>query len=147
MAKGGKYAVMQHLLEWDYVPEYELLGISSSMGSHRLAWAFNRAFGWHMACADDVLAAPSKSKEPSSHPTLRWIDEASGTSVTLVLNRTSDGTLANGAGALDYLLVVHHLETPPHELMAELRRLREVSFVTALDPEAIGALEPLMALD
>ena len=94
VAKGEKNAAMQHLLEWDYVPEYELIGISSSMGSHRLAWAFNRAFGWYMACADDVLAAPSKSQEPSSHPALRWIDEASGTSVTLVLNRTSEGTLA-----------------------------------------------------
>ena len=46
---------MLHTLEWEYVPDYELLGISSSVGCHRLAWAMNRAFDWHLKADVDVL--------------------------------------------------------------------------------------------
>ena len=138
--------VLTQLLPIDNSVKYELLGISSAMGSHRMAWALNRAFGWRMECADDVVSVPSK-KEATAHPALRFVDEDGGTSVTLILNRIPDGMLAPGASGLDSLLVVHHLDMPPHELIVALRSLKEVAFVTALDPEGSGALESLMALD
>ena len=54
---------------------------------------------------------------------------------------------AKGASGLDYLMMFNHHELPAHELLAELRTLPEVSFVTVLDPAESGAMEPLTAFD
>ena len=62
---------MQHTLEWEYVPEYELLGLSSSFGSHRLGWSLNRAFGWALACEADVVVTHPKGAEETQHPAMR----------------------------------------------------------------------------
>ena len=137
---------MQHTLEWEYAPEYELLWVSAAVGSHRLAWSMNRALGWALACGEDLVVHPPKGHE-SVHPTMRFEPEAEGNKVTVVLNRVPEGVLARGAAGMDYLVVLHHHELPAHEIIASLRALPEVSFVTALDPESCGALEPLMALD
>ena len=57
-----------HTLEWEYTPDYELLGVSSGAGCHRLAWSMNRAFGWELTCDQDVIVSQGK-KEDTVHPT------------------------------------------------------------------------------
>jgi hypothetical protein len=137
---------MQHTLEWEYTPDYELLGLASSKGCHRLAWAMNRSFGWRMQCDQDVVVSHGAGKE-TVHPSMRFLDEEAGIAVTLVLNRLQEGMLAKGASGLDYLLRVNHHELAAHEVVAQLRALPEVSFVTVLDPESSGAMEPLTLFD
>lgn len=137
---------MLHTLDWEYTPDYELIGISSSVGCHRLAWALNRHFGWHLACGED-LVVPHAKQADTSHPTMRHSQEEEGVHITVVLNRVSGGMLAKGASGLDFLMAVNHHELAAHEIIAALRTLKEVTFVTVLDPEASGAMEPLMALD
>ena len=61
---------MLHTLEWEYTPDYELLGVSSSVGCHRLAWSMNRAFGWRLGCDQDVVIDQGK-KEDTVHPSMR----------------------------------------------------------------------------
>ena len=99
---------MQHTLEWEYVPEYELLGLSSSFGSHRLGWSLNRAFGWALACEADVVVTHPKGAEETQHPAMRYVNREEGVAVTLVLNRMPGGVLAQGQGAarLDYLVML-----------------------------------------
>ena len=135
-----------HTLEWEYTPDYELLGVSSDAGCHRLAWSMNRAFGWELTCDQDVVVSQGK-KEDTVHPSMRYVDEEGGISVTLVLNRLPEGMLAAGASGLDFLVMVNHHELAAHEVIARLRTLPEVAFVTALDPEECGAMEPLTIFD
>jgi hypothetical protein len=137
---------MHHTLEWEYTPDYELLGISSAVGCHRLAWSMNRRFGWRLSCDQDLVVPQSKNGD-TTHPTMRFADEEAGVVVTLILNRLPPGVLAKGASGLDYLMMFNHHELPAHELLAELRTLPEVSFVTVLDPAESGAMEPLTAFD
>ena len=137
---------MQHTLEWDYTPDYELLGLSAAVGCHRLAWSMNRAFGWALQCDQDVVVSQGK-KEDTVHPSMRFVDEEAGVSITLVLNRVLEGMLAKGASGLDYLVMVNHHEMAAHEVIATLRCLPEVAFVTVLDPEECGAMEPLTVFD
>lgn len=137
---------MQHTLEWEYTPDYELLGLSSAVGCHRLAWSMNRAFDWRLSCDHDVPVNQPKGGE-SLHPTMRYVNEEAGVVITLVLNRLPESALAKGASSLDYLMMVNHHELAPHEVIAKLRSLPEVSFVTVLDPETSGALEPLTFFD
>ncbi len=135
-----------HTLEWEYTPDYELLGVSSGAGCHRLAWSMNRAFGWELTCDQDVVVSQGK-KEDTVHPSMRYVDEEGGISVTLVLNRLPEGMLAAGASGLDFLVMVNHHELAAHEVIARLRTLPEVAFVTALNPEECGAMEPLTIFD
>ena len=137
---------MLHTLEWEYVPDYELLGVSSSAGCHRLAWAMNRAFDWQLKTDVDVLVYQGQGKT-TAHPSMRFVDDEVGVAITLVLNRLPEGTLAKGASSLDFLVMVNHHELAAHEIIAKLRRLDEVSFVVALDPEECGAMEPLACFD
>ncbi|MEC8401743.1 MAG: hypothetical protein VXZ16_03995 [Bacteroidota bacterium] len=137
---------MQHTLEWDYTPDYELLGLSAAVGCHRLAWSMNRAFGWALQCDQFVVVNQGK-KEDTVHPSMRFVDEDAGVSITLVLNRVPEGMLAKGASGLDYLVMVNHHEMAAHEVIATLRSLPEVAFVTVLDPEECGAMEPLTVFD
>jgi CubicO group peptidase (beta-lactamase class C family) len=137
---------MQHTLEWEYTPDYELLGLASPKGCHRLAWAMNRAFGWQLQCDLDVVVAHSSGAE-TVHPSMRFVDEEAGIAVTLVLNRLPEGMLAKGASGLDYLMMVNHHELAAHEIVAKLRALPEISFVTVLDPASSGAMEPLTLFD
>ena len=137
---------MLHTLEWEYTPDYELLGVSAAVGCHRLAWSMNRAFGWHLQCDQDVVIVQGKQPD-TVHPSMRYVDEEAGIAITLVLNRLPEGMLAKGASGLDFLVMVNHHELAAHEVIAKLRQLPEVSFVTVLDPEACGAMEPLTAFD
>ena len=137
---------MQHTLEWDYTPDYELLGLSAAVGCHRLAWSMNRAFGWALQWDQDVVVSQGKKKD-TVHPSMRFVDEEAGVSITLVLNRVPEGMLAKGASGLDYLVMVNHHEMAAHEVIATLRSLPEVAFVTVLDPEECGAMEPLTVFD
>ncbi|MEC7693941.1 MAG: hypothetical protein VX446_06100 [Bacteroidota bacterium] len=137
---------MLHTLEWEYTPDYELLGVSSAVGCHRLAWSMNRAFGWRLSCDQDVVMGQGK-KEDTVHPSMRYVDEEAGVAITLILNRLPGGMLAKGAAGLDYLVMVNHHELAAHEVIATLRGLPEVAFVTALDPEECGAMEPLTVFD
>jgi hypothetical protein len=43
--------------------------------------------------------------------------------------------------------MLNHHELAAHEVMAMLRKLPEVAFVTTLDPTASGALEPLSVFE
>ena len=137
---------MLHTLEWEYVPDYELLGISSSVGCHRLAWAMNRVFDWHLKADVDVLVDQGRGKT-TAHPSMRFVDDEVGVAITLVLNRLPEGTMAKGASSLDFLVMANHHELAAHEIIAKLRSLDEVSFVIALDPEESGAMEPLTCFD
>ena len=137
---------MKHTLDWEYTPEYELLGLSSSKGCHRLAWAMNRSFGWSLECDQDVLVSQPNG-EVTTHPSMRFDEIESGTCVTLVLNRVPNGVLAKSAANMDFLMMVNHHDLAIHEIMGMLRTLSEISFVTVLDPLLSGAMEPLMQFD
>ena len=73
------------------VPDYELLGISSSVGCHRLAWAMNRAFDWQLKADADVVVDQGKAKT-SLHPSMRFVNEDVGVAITVVLNRVPEAS-------------------------------------------------------
>ena len=91
---------MLHTLEWEYEPDYELFGLSSAVGCHRLAWSMNKAFGWSMSCDQDVVSTHGRETE-TVHPSMRHVNEADGISVTLVLNRLAEGMLLEGVSGLE----------------------------------------------
>ena len=91
-------------LDWEIECDFDLYGIGSHVGSHRLCFDLNRLFRWQL-CYDRMLVGLSKTGN-TEHIVHRYTDEELGLDVALILNRVPEGILASGASSFDYLLRV-----------------------------------------
>ena len=132
-------------LDMDIDCDFDLLGMGSHVGSHRMAWELNRIFGWKLAFDREI---DSKIKNSvTRHIVLRYCNEEEGLDIALILNRVPDGVLAPGASSLDYLLRIGHGVITTEKVINRIRNSNLVTMVTFLNPEKSGALEAMFELD
>ena len=132
-------------LDMDIDCDFDLLGMGSHVGSHRMAWELNRIFGWKLAFDREI---DSKIKNSvTRHIVLRYCNEEEGLDFALILNRVPDGVLAPGASSLDYLLRIGHGVIATEKIINRIRNSNLVTMVTFLNPEKSGALEAMFELD
>ena len=132
-------------LDMDIDCDFDLLGMGSHVGSHRMAWELNRIFGWKLAFDREI---DSKIKNSGTrHIVLRYCNEEEGLDIALILNRVPDGVLAPGASSLDYLLRIGHGVIATEKIINRIRNSNLVTMVTFLNPEKSGALEAMFELD
>jgi len=132
-------------LDMDIDCDFDLLGMGSHVGSHRMAWELNRIFGWKLAFDREI---DSKIKNSvTRHIVLRYCNEEEGLDIALILNRVPDGVLAPGASSLDYLLRIGHGVIATEKVINRIRNSNLVTMVTFLNPEKSGALEAMFELD
>ena len=132
-------------LDMDIDCDFDLLGMGSHVGSHRMAWELNRVFGWKLAFDREI---DSKIKNSvTRHIVLRYCNEEEGLDIALILNRVPDGVLAPGASSLDYLLRIGHGVIATEKVINRIRNSNLVTMVTFLNPEKSGALEAMFELD
>ena len=132
-------------LDMEIECDFDLLGMGSHVGSHRLAWELNRIFGWELAF-DREIDSKIKSIE-TRHIVLRYCNEEEGLDIALILNRVPEGVLAPGASSLDYLLRLSHGVLASENVINRIRNSNLVTLVTFLNPEKSGALEAMFELD
>lgn len=132
-------------LDMDIDCDFDLLGMGSHVGSHRMAWELNRIFGWKLVFDREI---DSKIKNSvTRHIVLRYCNEEEGLDIALILNRVPDGVLAPGASSLDYLLRIGHGVIATEKVINRIRNSNLVTMVTFLNPEKSGALEAMFELD
>jgi len=125
--------------------DFDLLGIGSHVGSHRMAWELNRIFGWQLVFDQDI---DSRSKDVETrHIVLRYCNDEEGLDIALILNRVPEGVLATGAASLDYLLRLGAGILESEDVINRIRKSNLVTLVTNLNPEQSGALEAMLELD
>ena len=132
-------------LDMEIECDFDLLGMGSHVGSHRMAWELNRIFGWKLAF-DREIDSKIKSVE-TRHIVLRYCTEEEGLDIALILNRVPEGVLAPGASSLDYLLRLGHGVLASENVINRIRNSNLVTLVTFLNPEKSGALEAMFELD
>ena len=132
-------------LDMEIECDFDLLGMGSHVGSHRMAWELNRIFGWKLAF-DREIDSKTKNIE-TSHIVLRYCNEEEGLDIALILNRVPEGVLASGASSLDYLLRLGHGVLESEDVINRIRNSNLVTLVTFLNPEKSGALEAMFELD
>jgi hypothetical protein len=132
-------------LDMEIECDFDLLGMGSHVGSHRMAWELNRIFGWKLAF-DREIDSKIKNIE-TRHIVLRYCNEEEGLDIALILNRVPDGVLAQGASSLDYLLRLGHGVMESEDVINRIRNSNLVTLVTFLNPEKSGALEAMFELD
>ena len=132
-------------LDWEIECDFDLYGIGSHVGSHRLCFDLNRLFRWQL-CFDRTLSSMSKIGN-SQHLVHRYIDEDLGLDAALVLNRVPEGILASGASSFDYLLRIRKGVAEEIDIIKTIRKSNLVTLVTSLVPEETGALDSMFELD
>jgi hypothetical protein len=132
-------------LDMEIECDFDLLGMGSHVGRHRMAWELNRIFGWKLAF-DREIDSKIKNIE-TRHIVLRYCNEEEGLDIALILNRVPEGALAAGASSLDYLLRLSHGVLESEDVINRIRNSNLVTLVTFLNPEKSGALEAMFELD
>jgi hypothetical protein len=132
-------------LDMEIECDYDLLGMGSHVGSHRMAWELNRIFGWQLEF-DREIDSISNNIE-TRHIVLRYCNDEEGLDIALILNRVPDGVLATGAASLDYLLRLGAGILESEDVINRIRKSNLVTLVTNLDPEQSGVLEAMFELD
>ncbi len=132
-------------LDMEIECDFDLLGMGSHVGSHRMAWELNRIFGWKLEF-DREIDSKTKNIE-TRNIVLRSFNEEECLDIALILNRVPDGVLVTGASSLDYLLRLGPGVMESEDVINRIRNSNLVTLVTYLNPEKSGALEAMFELD
>lgn len=137
-------------LDMDLECDFDLYGIGTHIGGHRLAWELNRLFGWELVYDRNLESiCKKKGKVLSNHIVYTYKSSDEGIEVNLILNRAPEGCLTVGkiSNSLDYLLKVCSGIIEIESVLCTIRTSKLVTLVTSLDPEDSGVLEAMFELD
>jgi len=129
--------------------DFELLGLSSHLPPHRLAWEMNQHLEWRLEFFK-VLEIQQR-KGYSEHAVYRYEDVSSHGSQTwyVIENKAPNGMIARfkGGAEMDYLVQAMDEAGSMAEAMERIRSMRGVNYILQLDPLESGAIEHLALMD
>ncbi len=129
--------------------DFELLGLSSHLPPHRLAWEMNQHLKWRLEFFK-VLEIQQR-KGHSEHAVYRYEDVSSHGSQTwyVIENKAPNGMIARfkGGAEMDYLVQAMDEAGSMAEAMERIRSMRGVNYILQLDPLESGAIEHLALMD
>ena len=129
--------------------DFELLGMSSHLPPHRLAWEMNQHLEWRLEFFK-VLEIQQR-KGHSEHAVYRYEDVSSHGSQTwyVIENKAPNGMIARfkGGAEMDYLVQAMDEAGSMAEAMEHIRSMRGVNYILQLDPLESGAIEHLALMD
>lgn len=129
--------------------DFELLGLSSHLPPHRLAWELNQHLEWRLEFFK-VLKIQQR-KGHSEHAVYRHDDVSSHGSQTwyVIENKVPNGMIARfeGGAEMDYLVQAMDEADLMAEAMDRIRSMRGVNYILQLDPLESGAIEHLALMD
>ena len=129
--------------------DFELLGLSSHLPPHRLAWELNQHLEWRLEVFK-VLEIQQR-KGHSEHAVYRYEDVSSHGSQTwyVIENKAPNGMIARfkGGAEMDYLVQATDEADSMAEAMERIRSMRGVNYILQLDPLESGAIEHLALME
>ena len=129
--------------------DFELLGLSSHLPPHRLAWELNQHLEWRLEFFK-VLEIQQRTGH-SEHAVYRYEDVSShGSQMWYVIeNKAPNGMIARfkGGAEMDYLVQAMDEVGSMAEAMERIRSMRGVNYILQLDPLESGAIEHLALMD
>lgn len=129
--------------------DFELLGLSSHLPPHRLAWELNQHLEWRLEFFK-VLKIQQRNGL-SEHAVYRYEDMSShGSQMWYIIeNKTPNGMIARfkGGAEMDYLVQAMDAVRSMVVAMERIRSMRGVNYILQLDPLESGAIEHLALMD
>lgn len=129
--------------------DFELLGLSSHLPPHRLAWELNQHLEWRLEFFK-VLEIQQRNGQ-SEHAVYRYEDVSSHGSQSwyVIENKAPNGMIARfkGGAEMDYLVQAMDVTGSMAEATERIRSMRGVNYILQLDPLQSGAIEHLALMD
>ena len=114
-------------LELDEELEFAILGISSALGDHRLAWELNTRLNTSFQKALVSFSLPDKNKEMRSYDYYIHENEDDECKFFLVKNKQQASVLFTQNEKLDFFLILReNYKYEPEDLLNELRELNGI---------------------
>lgn len=119
-------------LELDEEIEFPILGISSALGDHRLAWELNTHLSVGFQKASDPFSLPNKNKKMMSYEYYIYENEDDQSKFFLVKNKQQASVLFTQSEKLDFFLILR--ENYKFDIEYLINRLRELNGIVAVFP-------------
>lgn len=128
-------------LDVEYDIDFLLLGLSCFEKDYRLCWLINKQLGMNFSRADDLCLLRKDVEQCFPRFSYTWENE--DVELTLLKNRTDEGTLLPELRQVDYLLKVDS-DDMPHGLTELIRSVPRVAAVFVLDASNLKEKEVLL---
>ena len=129
--------------------DFELLGLSSHLPPHRLAWELNQHLEWRLEFFKVLIIQQRKGH--SEHAVYRYEDVSCHGPQTwyVIENKAQNGMIARfkGGAEMDYLVQAMDEADSMAEAMERIRSMRGINYILQLDPLESGAIEHLALMD
>jgi hypothetical protein len=109
-------------LDTEVGEQFDVVGLSSSEQTYRLAWMFNLAFQWKLRKVVDIECRQRYGI--SNHDCYMYQSENKMLTIHLIDNKTPDGILIQEMSTFDFMLkIVDHNEERDELFYQKLKRL------------------------
>lgn len=130
--------------------DFQLFGLSSALGSHRLCWELNRKFGWGLSFFRTWKRPGGVGvfeEQELSYVAHRYHSPVADWDVMILLNRSEGVPLLSKVAGVDYLLRVVEGQQDLAAMPQKLKEVPSITWVGPLDVVKTGALEHLAVLN
>lgn len=130
-----------------YVPEFEVLGLFSSLSEHRLCWFVNSLLNIKLYREKDVLLYPYRAESPVLFPFYIYKDKTLMINYYIIKNRAEDHVLLPEPKNLDYLMLLRakDIRIDLDDMVNRLRKIPQISMaVWFKEPGKVKNLDSLL---
>ncbi len=133
----------KHILTFEQVYDFELIGICTHHSDYRLAWGLNESLRTQLVKAEkDFVVQGKKGQEETSHSTYHYKDEANMLEYYLVKNKSAGKYLIPEKPTIDYFLFLYENHIyDVDDIVDRLRSIPSVIGAYQFDPEEFGSTE------
>lgn len=123
------------LLEYKYEPEFEIIGIFSSLKAYRLAWLINQNIGFNLTLLPVFLWQTDESENGNDCVIYSYEHPETFMQVYLMGNRIPGGVAVQEFSNMDYVMLVKNPGDPSKitDLVKQLRPLPQVQMAVKLE--------------
>lgn len=119
--------IKKHILTFDVVYDYDLIGVCSHNSDYNLVWAINDHLNMRFARTEDYFYVTNKKGQASHFPYYYLCDEANGREFYLIKNKMEKNFLIAEKPQVDFFLFIKG--NPLDNLDAFIAKLREIPAV------------------
>jgi hypothetical protein len=120
-----------HILPFDEIFDYKLIGISCAEKDYRLCWAINRALSIDLVrMSNDGIASRSHLLQ---FPFYQFIDDERGRICRLLANRFENNVLMKELKTIDYLFLIQGEDINLQEIIKKLGDIEFVFLATEIE--------------
>ena len=126
--------------------DYDLIALVTPLPDYRLCWMLNRLLDVDFLRVDDIEVNFPRRKQIGFFPRFRYYRPVERQLYHLVVNKGRHFNLLPEHGKVDYILMIRGFEESDSrtELVLQLRNIRQVQAVFALEPDDLKSKSNLI---